>query len=58
MKNHIKNFLFIFNLLLIIAIILCYYLDSYPINLKIPTILLLLSNILLFPIGIVLIMNK
>ena len=52
MNIHVKNFLIIFNILLIIGIILCYYLDSYPSNLKIPTILLFLVNLILFPVGV------
>ena len=51
-SKKITNFIIVFNILLIIAIILCYYLPSYPENLKSPTILLLLSIMILFPIGI------
>jgi uncharacterized membrane protein YdjX (TVP38/TMEM64 family) len=47
-----KTFLIIFNILLIIGIVLCYYLDSYPNNLKMPTILLFVVNIIIFPIGV------
>jgi len=58
MNIHVKNFLIIFNILLIIGIILCYYLDSYPSNLKTPTILLFIVNLILFPLGVELMNSK
>jgi len=51
-QKKITNFIIVFNIIIILALILCYFMPSYPENLKTPTILLLISIMVLFPVGI------